>query len=215
MKPPKKDLSDLFDRYYEVSYRHFDSRTPEQIRRNGFRTSGIPEIDKSIMTYEVRSELTINAMFELWRTGVTIRILKFDDSAEIYEIIQRHIVLTADAIKGQINGPNHELLTDMVDLDRFASVVYGKAKSIFTEQERNAVINNSFLGMQSINFFNILNKDYSEISEIRVDQNGKRVVKETSPKLKTAPVRERTDLSSVFVEQMERAGGLGGNHGKT
>lgn len=215
MKPPKKDVSDLFDRYYEVAYRHFDSRTPEQIRRNGFRTSGIPEIDKSIMTYEVRSELTINSMFEMWRSGVTIRILNYQDSAEIYEIIQRHIVLTADAIKGQINGPNKELLTDMVDLDRFASVVYGKAKTIFTDQERNAITSNSFTGLQGINFFNILNKDYGEITEVKVDQNGKRSIKETRSKTRTAPVRERVDLSSVFVEQLDKIGGLGGNNGKT
>lgn len=213
-QPLHYDHRDLFERYYAVRYRHFESRTPDQLRRYGVRVSGVPQIDASIEKYEVDSELSIDGMFELWRKNVTIKVVNYADCAEIYEIIQRHLVKTGEFIRFTINGSNKELLEDMVDLDKFATVVYDKAKSVFTDRERAAVHSHAFAGIQTINFFNILNKGYSKIDTISVTAAGETVVKKTVTDTKAAPVRERDDLSKLFIEQMERAGTLGGIHGK-
>lgn len=208
------DHRDLFERYYAVRYRHFQSRSPENLRRYGVRVSGVPSIDATIESYEIDSELSIDAMFEMWRKGVTVKVANYQDCAEIYEIIQRHLVKTGEFIRFTINGSNKELLEDLVDLDKFASIVYDKAKSIFTEQERAAVHSHAFAGIQTINFFNILNKGYSKIETVSVTASGEQVAKKTVTDHRQAPVREREDLSKLFIEQMERAGTLGGIHGK-
>lgn len=213
-QPLHYDHRDLFDRYYRVSYRHFDSRSPDHIRRYGVRVSGVPSIDSTIEKYEVESELTIDSMFEMWRKGVTIKVRNYLDSAEIYEIIQRHLVTTAEFLRGSINGSNRELLKDMMDLDKFAAVVYDKAKTIFTDQERAAVDKSNFAGLQTINFFNILNKNYSRIEEVTVKKDGTEVIKKAVTNTRQAPVREREDLSSVFIDQIERLGGIGGIRGE-
>ncbi len=207
--PRYYDERDLFNRYYQVRFRHIASRSAESIRAYGIRSSGIPSIDSSISNYMVTSELTINQMFEYWRKGVEIRVVNYQDTAEIYEIIQHHLTTTADFIRGSVNASRKELLVDMVDLDKFASVVYDKAKTIFTDRERASVHSHAFAGIQTINFFNILSKDYTRTEEIRVKDGKKEVVtKAATLDNKRAPVRARDDLSKVFIDHLDRTGGL-------
>lgn len=213
-QPLKMDYRDLFERYYHVRFKHIDSRSPEQIRRTGIRSSGIPEIDREVARYEVDSELTIDQMFELWRNGATIRLVNYSDSAEIYQIIQRHIVETAEAVKYAVNGVNKELLVDMVDLDKFASVVYNKAVSIFTDMERKAVHSHTMAGLPAINAFNILGSGGSKVTSIRQGADGKEIVeRERLPSRKEAPIRERTAMAEDFAERIERIGGIGALNG--
>lgn len=206
------DERDLFGRYYPVRYRYHDGRSIESLRTYGVRSSGISSIDAEAANYMVDTELTIDQMFEMWRKGVTIRLVNYNDSAEIYEIIERHLNAVADLVRHTVNSSNKSLLIDMVDLDKFASVIHDKAKSIFTDRERAAVHSHSFAGIQTINFFNILNKDYANIEEVAVSKTGKEIVtKKNQISHAKAPVREREDLSKVFIEHLERVGGLGGS----
>jgi len=213
-QPLKMDHTDLFERYYHVRFKHLDSRTPEQIRRTGVRISGVPEIDRDASKYEVDSELTIDQMFELWRNGATVKLVNYDDSAEIYQIIQRHIVRTAEAVKYAINGVSRELLVDMVDLDKFASVVYSKASSIFTDMERKAIHSHTVAGLPQINALNILGSSGSKVTSIRQGADGKEIIeRERMPSRKEAPIRERTAMAEDFAERIERIGGIGALNG--
>lgn len=213
-QPRHYNEKDLFERYYAVQYRHFDARTEDNIRRHGVRVSGVPSIDVNIERYEVISELTIDSMFELWRRGVTVRVVNYSDTEEIYDIIHRHLLACAEYLQNSVNRSSVTLVKELVELDKFASVVYDKAKSIFTDKERAAVQAPGFSAIQEINFFNILNSDYSRVETVRVVDGKEKAVRSREGDRKTIPVREREDLSQVFIEHIDRIGGVGAGYGK-
>lgn len=203
------DERDLWERYYEVAFRHFDTMTPGRLERFGQRVSGIPEYDREISTYTVTSFLTIDQMFELWRSGATVRVVNYADTAEIYEIIQRHLVVCAESIQNSINGRSTELMKDLIELDKFATVVYDKAKSIFTEQERQLVRNRSFSIGGNINMFNIFKTPLKRVDRVTVTKDGvEKPIMIADEQAKPSDVKDRNSLNDVFSEHLNRMGGL-------
>lgn len=199
-----RPVDELFDRYFHVRYSHFHAKTSEQLQRQGVRVSGIPELDDSVDRDIVDSELNINGMFELFCRGVTIRVVKYADTAEIYRIIQMHLKTWLEHLATSVNVGDPEVIRELIELDRFASTVYDKAASVFTEMERVQLKNPRFGVVQPINFFNILKRNYAEVTQVRRGPYGEEIISlsETTDQPNVEEVKPRESLQDAFVHHM-------------
>lgn len=205
----KKQLptyKDLWDRYFTVKMLYLHSRSVDQVRRYGIRISGIDEIDRYLDRQEITTQLSIDAMFEKHRQGVTIRVLRYDDTAEIYRIIHSHLIAWAEYLSTGVNIGNAPL-KDLIELDAFASVVYDKAKSVFSQEEKVSALASNFTNVQTINFKNILAREVKE-TETRVTPNGLEVVTINNDRPKFP---ERESMKEVFADQINRLQGWRGH----
>jgi hypothetical protein len=180
---------DLWERYFEVKYNYFKSRSINHIRKFGVRVSGVAEIDAQLENYEVVTQANINTMFEKWRSGVSVRVLKYSDTAEIYRIIHHHLITWAEYLSTGVNIGDAPL-KDLVELDRFAEIVYDKARAVFTENQRATAISKNFLDIQEFNFENILRP----AGGIRLKSGG----------VVTDVVKDRASLKEVFTTEMDQ-----------
>jgi len=206
MKPA---VNDLFDRYFLVQMNYLNSRSVDQLRRFGQRISGVAEIDRTLDRQEIVTELSVNAMFEKFRSGVTIKLVRYSDAAEVYRIIHAHLIKWAEYITSGINVGSAPL-TDLVELDRFASVVYDKAVNVFSEQERTSALAGTFNRVQTINFNNILTRarktDYHTVETTPNGVEVMRVKELEGPKLV-----ERTSFKELFSSRISDLKGWRGD----
>lgn len=204
MKPANRTQlpsgSDIWDKYYKVRMRYLHSRSVEQVRKFGIRISGIDEIDRDLDKQMIETEMNIDTMFEKWRKGVTIRVINYNDTAEIYRIIHAHLVAWAEYLANSINVGDAPL-KDLIELDQFAAIVYDKAVSVFSEQDQNTAVASNFLNVQSINFRNILKRE-ANIIDNRISDSGVEVMKVTSNEKVGLPIRH--SMKDIFSEQINR-----------
>lgn len=156
-KPIPRDESGLFDEYFKVRYPYLQSRSVSDLRRHGYRISGVEEIDRHLDKQEITTELTINQMFEKYRAGVSITVLDYKDTKRIYEIIHAHLTAAAEYLHSGVNTGGVPI-EDLIELDIFAGVVFKEARYVFNLKAREDVLSKNFINVQSINFSNILNR---------------------------------------------------------
>jgi hypothetical protein len=185
--------ADLWERYFLVKINYLKSRPTDQIRRYGVRVSGNPDVDRYLPDQEITTQMNIDAMFEKYRMGVNVRVVNYNDTAEIYRIIHHHLIAWAEYLNTGINIGNAPL-KDLVELDVFAGVVYDKARSVFSEEVRETAISKNFANVQSINFQNILQRE-SKGNRLR---SGAEV--STVNKLPG----ERPSMKDIFVKEIDR-----------
>lgn len=189
--PPSGD--DLWERYFMVKVNYLKSRPTDQIRRYGVRVSGNPEVDRYLPEQEIVTQMNIDAMFEKYRMGVSVKVINYDDTAEIYRIIHHHLIAWAEYLSTGINIGNAPL-KDLVELDVFAGVVYDKARSVFSEEVRESAISKNFAKVQAINFSNILQKPPS----------GQRLRSGAEVSAVNRLPGERPSMKEVFVKEIDR-----------
>lgn len=206
VKPIPKNGAGLWDNYYDVSYLFLHSRNVDYLKRYGMRVSGMNHIDRQLDKQEIQTQASIDTMFEKWRTGVTVRVLRYEDTAEIYRIIQSHIVSWMDHLENGINVGNAPL-KDLVQLDEFAAVVYDKARNIFSTQSKETFLARNFAAVQPINYTNILKRSIRDTHNFIVTDSGAEVVK-INEKEPSTP--ERESMKKFFAEHMRFLGGWGG-----
>lgn len=193
---------DLWDRYYTVKMLYLHSRSVEQVRRYGVRISGVDEIDRYLDRQEITTQLNIDSMFEKHRQGVTIRVLRYEDTAEIYNVIHSHLIAWAEYLSTGVNIGNAPL-KDLIELDAFAAVVYDKAKSVFSKEEKVSALASNFTNVQTINFKNILAREVKE-TETRMTPSGLEVVTIRNDK---PFFPDRESMKEVFTDQINRIQG--------
>ena len=201
----KKSLptyKDLWDRYYTVKMLYLHSRSVEQVRRFGVRISGVDEIDRYLDRQEITTQLNIDSMFEKHRQGVTIRVLRYEDTSEIYNVIHSHLIAWAEYLSTGVNIGNAPL-KDLIELDAFAAVVYDKAKSVFSKEEKVSALASNFTNVQTINFKNILAREVKE-TETRMTPSGLEVVTINNDK---PFFPDRESMKEVFTDQINRIQG--------
>lgn len=200
---------DLWDKYFKVRMLYLHSRSVDQIKKFGVRISGIEEIDRDLDKQMIETEMNIDSMFEKWRKGVTIRVVNYNDTAEIYRIIHTHLVTWSEYLSTGVNIGDAPL-KDLIELDQFASIVYDKAVAVFSQEDRNTAVASNFLNVQSINFKNILKRERN-VSETRMN-DGVEVTTVTKNEKSGLPMRH--SMKDIFNEQINRVSKWsGGNDG--
>lgn len=197
-QPPKGE--DIWDKYFPVRMLYMHSRNPTDMRKFGTRVSGIPGIDRNLDKQEVFTEMNIDRMFEKWRTGVTIHLVRYDDSAQVYRIIHAHLLKWAEYMANSINNGNAPL-KDLIELDDFANVVYDKATSVFSPEIKQSALAANFTNVQTINFHNVLKR------AIRTDEvsstPGVEVTRITTDKDKNNGILPRNSLKDLFASEVK------------
>lgn len=204
MAKKAKPVDEMFDRYFYVQFSYFHSRTTEQLRRNGMRSSGIPELDERQERQLVESYLSVDGIFEHFRKGVNVRVMNYADTAEIYRIVHSHLTVWRSYLSGAIHPVKQELLEELIELDRFATVVYSKAVSVFSDQERERLKNPNIPLGQKINLTNIFKRDInSTITNVTVDASGKQQITKAAVRAADKPgLKERHTYQDMFAEHL-------------
>ena len=195
------DGNDLWEKYYAVRYNRFNSRSTEDVRLRGVPYTGIKQLDQAYYHDEVNTFANIDSIFELWRKGVSVRIKDYNDTAEIYTIIHRHLLAWADYLSRAIHTGNAPI-KDLVELDQFASVVYDKAVSVFNENERRIGMAANLLGSQKLNFSNILKRSATEAKMMTV---GNETIAPAKNREITHPdqLPKRASFQDVFADKIK------------
>lgn len=124
----------IFKEKFLCLLRYIDTLSEAEIRRSGVPTTYVEELDEAHLNHPVRQYLTIDDMIELYRRGITIRVVNYEDTEKIYDNIQEHLLAWKRDIE-RSHSTNHVPVEDLIDLDRFANVVYKKAKFVFDQAE--------------------------------------------------------------------------------
>lgn len=120
----------IFKKRFRVRVPYIETLSVEEIRMHGMPCSGIDKLDQAVAKDLVDRYYTIAEMVEFMRRGVTLRIPKYDDTKKIYEYIQAHLLAWKEELLTQHNA-SYAPLEDLIDLDKFAVLVYSKAKYVF------------------------------------------------------------------------------------
>lgn len=157
------------------------SRSIEHIKFFGVPSTGDPNIDKDLSQQWITTYITIDDMVEYYKKGVPVKVVNQPDVKKIYDYISAHL----NAWKNQISfGLNigDAPIEDLVDMDRFANIVYEHAKYHFQESTAGSIMANTLSATVRFNQFNFFkpevkittNDDLSRAKSEEVDPYPKR-----------------------------------------
>lgn len=153
----------IWEYYFKVRVPHFKSRSIDDVRTRGVNISGIKEVDQDIENTNITTFLTINNMIDLFKEGVSVSVIHYNDTKTIYEYISRHLEAWKIQLSHGINIGDAPI-EDLIAMDMFANLVYDHAKYIFTEGLPDSVTARYMNNLMSINGLNLFNRK-KEIEE--------------------------------------------------
>lgn len=107
----------------------------EDIRRFGMPTTGDALIDQEMNKEWPTRMLSVAEMEDIFNRGYSIRLLKYSDSKKVYEYIRDHLIAWRYFFENAGNNRvPQETIDELIRLDKFAAVVYGPAKSLFSKE---------------------------------------------------------------------------------
>lgn len=142
----------VFFEKYKIKVPLINTLTVEEIREFGMPSSGMKEFDTGAENELVDRYVTINEMLIMHLNGIDVLVDPYEKTKDIYEAISDYLGFWLKHIR-QTYSTNHVPLEDLQDLDKFANVVYDKAKYQFT----TAIVDDAM--MQAINDVSIVNFD--------------------------------------------------------
>lgn len=145
--------SKIWEWFYRCLVPALHSRSPEDIRERGVLLSGIKSLDDGLKNDWVKRDLTIDQMVELFKRGVTIRVIADSDVKDIYDTIQTHLTLWVERIRTGLNIRNAPL-EDLIYMDRFAAAVYPHAQHQFTQEALTSALGEEMMRVSRINIHN-------------------------------------------------------------
>lgn len=131
-------LRAIWETLYLVSMPEMYLRSEEDIRARGTTTTGDPKLDAVMHNRYSKAYRTINQMFELYQQGVSVYVVNYDDTEKIYHAIQAHLSRWYNYLQQGLNLYNTPF-DELMALDRFAGVVYNKAKYVFDDASLNTL----------------------------------------------------------------------------
>ena len=202
-------LDEMFDKYFHVRYSHFLSRTTDQLRRYGVRVTGDAEFDSTHEKEVVDTFMHIAGLFDLFKRGVTVSVVKYSDTAEIYRIVQSHLATWRAYLTSGIHAAPEDVLEDLVDMDRFASVIYDKAVSVFSDQERIRMLNVNLPLQHRFSLATVLKTPKSgDVKDVITTIDGKTTIhREKSEEKKRLEIKPRAGYNEIFAQHLRSISG--------
>lgn len=111
----------------------------EHLRNFGYPTSMDRRQDQQIQNAPEDCMLCINQMFEYWKDGIQVKLVKYSDSKKVYEHIEGYLAAWKRELE-IILDVSKAPLEDLMQLDEFARVVYDKAKYNFPKTEIDSIL---------------------------------------------------------------------------
>ncbi|EKD22636.1 MAG: hypothetical protein ACD_84C00030G0002 [uncultured bacterium] len=129
----------VFHYKYQCRVRNIQTMSADYIRHFGMPTSGSPSHDAEMANELVVRMLTISEMADYFKQGVTVGVINYADTKDIYEKITDHL----NAWKKVISDSFHirgAPVEDLLLLDKFAAAVYVHAVPQFTTEIVDSLI---------------------------------------------------------------------------
>lgn len=169
----------IWEWYYRCMVPALQSRSVEDIRERGVIVTGIKDLDEGLKNDWVLRDMTINQMVDLFKKGVSVRVIKDADVKDIYDTIQTHLTLWVEHIRTGLNVRDAPI-DDLVFMDRFAGAVYPHAKYLFTPEALGSVLGEEMMRLNRVTLHNFFEAP-------KKPADGKVVVEPEDPKI---PARE-------------------------
>ena len=129
---------------------YLQTMSADYIRHFGVMASGDEMRDRALSSEMVTTMLTIQQMIEYFEKGVTVGVVKYDDTKKIYEYISDHLTAWRQQLEYGLNVRDAPL-DDLILMDRFASVVYRHARHLFDEKFVEGILARSLMGSMRLN----------------------------------------------------------------
>lgn len=142
-------IKEIFDVLYLIRYKQIDYLTVEDIKIYGSLTTGNKDVDKMQAEQWITTMLPISKIAELHNDGVRLKVVKYEDTKKMYEIITLHLNAWKDKMKYMIHE-NRAPIDDLIKLDKLAVAVYEHAKHQFTKEIVSSIFEHSVFGGPSI-----------------------------------------------------------------
>lgn len=142
----------IFEERFLVKVPYIDSCSDDYLKIFGTPTTGDRDIDKVVNAAWIDICIPICDMVEYYRKGVNIKVTQPSDVKKIYDNISAHLTRWANNLGRGLNVGNAPI-QDLIDLDRFANVVYVHAKYHITPELVTSVMGqnlSSIGGMEGI-----------------------------------------------------------------
>lgn len=139
---PEKDRDTswyIFQRLFMCRVKYIDSMSADYIKIFGMSASGDSVVDNETANELVIRMLSIDQMVEYYKLGVTVQVVNFKDTKEIYERISDHL----NAWKHKMATDFHVReapIDDLLLLDKLASVVYKHAVTLLTQNDVDSIL---------------------------------------------------------------------------
>lgn len=178
----------IWETPFLVSITYKDTCSPEYIRLFGMPTVGDPTIDASMHNSLDQRYITIDKMIEYFKRGIPVRVVKHEDTKNIYEIINNYLLAWKANLTHGINIGDAPV-EDLILMDRFAHVVYQHAVQHFTPEFVNSRM------LQAMNGGGLWKSRETLSKPKTVDDKGQEVMQ---------PQRE--SMANLFSERIVRGG---------
>lgn len=132
MQRSNDTVSDIWDRSWRCMFSRNLTTPIDHIERVGTYVTGDDEVDRQQKDEIIDTYITINDMVEMHRKGIRIDIYNYDDVADIYKIIERHILAWKRNIEECVNIGDAPL-DDLIAMDAFATAIYTKARYVLPD----------------------------------------------------------------------------------
>jgi hypothetical protein len=161
----------LFQQLWRCKVPLLAMKTSAELERFGMPTVGDREYDMSVANETQIRMLTVNQMMEAFNRGVRIQICDHTDVEKIYMHIQAHLTAWRDAIHFSYNA--RAPTQDLIDLDRFADVVFGKARHALVDKPIEFGVEHEISQVLRFNRENIMRAPttVTRINEIKDEPN--------------------------------------------
>lgn len=197
----------MYDEYYWVRYNYLHSRTREDLSIRGVRQSDMESFNRSTDREMVKTQLNISQMFDLFNRGVTVNVINYNDTAKIYEVVHTHLRYCRDYITTAIHGADEDFVRELIELDDFASRVYDKAISVFSDED---VFNFNATGLpfvQRLNAMNVFKRKQNKILTVTTNNTGVSTITTQKDQEEKIKIQERTGMRDSFASHLDQLSG--------
>lgn len=137
----------IFRRKFHCRVQERHTRSMDNLRFHGVVDSGDPVRNAQMSRERVDRMLTIVDMKKYYDEGVTVGVVKVEDTKLIYEYISNHLNYWKGIITTSVAPPHPQLLTDLIALDKLAKVVYAHARHQFTTEFVESILARGISGV--------------------------------------------------------------------
>ena len=147
----------LKNKLFRVSVPQLRSRSLRDMELFGTMISGDQRIDRENSNSETVCFLSIDKMLEYHVANVPVRVLRREDTKQIYEYIKDHLEAWAKVFSETLNTQLVPI-EDLILLDEFASKIYIHARHHFDRKWVQGKLSKGLSNIMSHNFQNIVQK---------------------------------------------------------
>lgn len=170
--------SAIWDLQWHCKVPQLQTTSEEYIRFFGTPTTFNNDIDRELAKQWIDTMLNIAKMVDLFRDGVPIRIVKYDDTKKIYDHIESHLQAWVYNLEHNLNIGDAPI-DDLIAMNEFANNIHPIARSLYSGE----IPGSSFMrAIEKLGFNVISDKMHGTITNTDEDTN----------------LSKRKDLGDVF-----------------